>query len=95
MFCDEGKHTQYLYLAPSIPVEVQEGVLDCPVLLPQNDCADVAAIISWDSEVESFDESTLDELFAGTDGVDVVLVSAGCDDAPPSSLEGLFQLFHL
>lgn len=51
MLGNQGKHSQYLYLTPSVAVEVEKGILDCPVLLPENDCTDVTAIVPWDCEV--------------------------------------------
>jgi hypothetical protein len=51
MLGNEGKHSQYLDLTASVAVEVQESILDCPMLLAEDDCADVAAVISGDCEV--------------------------------------------
>ena len=52
VFCDEGEDSKYFYLAAAVAVEVEEGVLDGAVLLAQDDCADVAAVVAGHAEDE-------------------------------------------
>lgn len=75
-------------------MEVQNSISDWFMLLPEYDCADVAAIITWDCEINTLEEVIVDELLFGANRVDIVLISIRGNDSSPSPLESLTQLFH-
>lgn len=94
MLSNQWQHSHDLYLAASVAMEVQNSISDWFVLLPEYDCADVAAIVARDCEVNAFEEMIVDELLPGANRVDIVLISIGCNDSSPRPLESLTQLFH-
>jgi len=94
MLPDERQHTKYLYLAPSVPVQIEQRLFDRPVLLLEDDRTDVAAVIAGDAKIDAFDEPAIDELLPRAHSVHVVLVPARSNDAPPRSLERLLQPLH-
>lgn len=94
MLPDERQHPEYLYLAASVAVQIQQRLPDRPVLLPEDDSADVAAVIAGDAKIDAFDEPAVDELLPRAHSVHVVLVPARSYHPPPRTLERLLQPLH-
>jgi len=94
MFDNEWQNPQNLNFGASIPMQIENSLLDFGILLFNDDCADSFALIIDDLEVNTFDKATFYELLFGQNRVYVIGILAGRYHAFPTPLKVFFQGFH-
>lgn len=75
-------------------MKVEDGLSRIYIFLFDDESADIFTLVVGDSKVDTFNNMGIDDLFFGTNRVDIVWVFIRCDDTLPRPFEVFSDCFH-
>ncbi len=72
MLYDMRKCSQYLYFSTSVAMKVEDGLSRIYIFLFDDESADIFTLVVGDIKVDTFNNMGIDDLFFGTNRVDIV-----------------------